>query len=303
LARLTVRRDGRYVGGTTFGSGVATVSEFLLFDLQSAQAIHTQAMGEVVLGAFAGDTGELLTWDRKALQLWDSDRLGDAAAKPLASVPTGDLMTMGLAISPDGQWFALSVGNEVRLWSRREPAAPPLVLAGHTGTVTTMSFSTDSQYVATGSTDRSVRVWVLADPREARAVLDGHSGALSALAIADDGRHLLAGATDGSIGVWRLDVAAQRPEDRAERIVTLRRHGEVVNSLAFGHDGRSIVSTSDDGTARVGPCEACFMTPAQLRAAAVRLTMLPRQDRDEIERSMVAPEGALQRMMKRVGLR
>jgi WD40 repeat protein len=303
LARLTVRRDGRYVGGTTFTSGVAKDNEFLLFDLRSAQAIDTQAMGEVVLGAFAGDTGELLTWDRKALQLWDSDRLGDAAAKPLASVPTGDLVPMGLAISPDGQRFALSVGNDVRLWSRREPAAPPLVLAGHTGTVTAMGFSADNLHLVTGGADRSVRVWALADTREARAVLVGHSAALSALAIAADGRHLLTGATDGSIGVWRFNEAAQRPEDRAERLATLRRHGEVVNSLAFGNDGRSIVSTSDDGTARVGPCEACFMTPAQLREAAVRLAVLPRQDRDELERSMAAPEGALQRTLKRLGLR
>jgi hypothetical protein len=45
------------------------------------------------------------------------------------------------------------------------------------------------------------------------------------------------------------------------------------------------------------------MTPAQLREAAARLAVLPRQDREELERSMAAPEGALERWLKRLGLR
>ena len=87
-----------------------------------------------------------------------------------------------------------------RLWdlSAKDPAANPVVLRGHEGSVSAVAISPDNRWLVTGSDDKTARLWDLSakDPAANPVVLRGHEGAVSAVAISPDNRWLVTGSED-----------------------------------------------------------------------------------------------------------
>lgn len=66
-----------------------------------------------------------------------------------------------------------------------------------------MSFSPDSQLLATGGNDEEVHVWRLADGARLQR-LRGHTKGITSLAFSPDGRTLASGAYDDTMRFWRV---------------------------------------------------------------------------------------------------
>ena len=70
-----------------------------------------------------------------------------------------------------------------RLWDLKaaDPAAQPVVLKGHEGSVIAVAFSPDNRWVVTGSEDSTARLWDLkaADPAAQPVVLKGHESSVN----------------------------------------------------------------------------------------------------------------------------
>ena len=65
----------------------------------------------------------------------------------------------GLAISPFDFYFASSSEDtSARLWCPERPKALR-IFAGHLGAVNCLNFHPNSNYLVTGSDDRTVRLW------------------------------------------------------------------------------------------------------------------------------------------------
>ncbi|KAF9537144.1 hypothetical protein EC957_008777, partial [Mortierella hygrophila] len=109
-----------------------------------------------------------------------------------------------LAVSPDGLRIA-SVGTDNRVVTVWDIAAAQadVVLSGHTQQVTTMAFSADSHWIATGSKDKTVQLW---DARSGilDRVLEGHTQTVACLAFSPNSHEILSGSRDGTIRAWDL---------------------------------------------------------------------------------------------------
>ncbi|HNT76273.1 MAG TPA: trypsin-like peptidase domain-containing protein [Anaerolineae bacterium] len=114
----------------------------------------------------------------------------------------------------------------------------------HDDSVSTVAFSPDGQWIASGSADGTARVWEAATGREVARVIHGEY--VSAVAFSPDGRWVVSGSWDDTARVW---------EAATGREIARVTHGDDVKSVTFSPNGRWVVSGGSDGTARVWEAE------------------------------------------------
>ncbi len=115
---------------------------------------------------------------------------------------------------------------------------------GHTNRVTTVAWSPDGKYIASGSLDQTVQVWS-ADPADhvRPVVYHGHSAGVLAVAWSPDSKRIVSGSLDTTAQVWDATNGAQ--------VALYRGHTGMVNAVAWSPDGASIATGSADNTVRV----------------------------------------------------
>jgi eukaryotic-like serine/threonine-protein kinase len=115
-------------------------------------------------------------------------------------------------------------------------------LYGHTGSVSSVSFSPDGTRMLTGSQDQTAKVW---DAQTGTHLLDvkGHVGAVTSVSFSPDGTRILTGSQDRTAKVWDARSGTA--------LLELRGHTGQVTSVAFNQDGGRIVTGSGHWTAKV----------------------------------------------------
>ena len=108
-------------------------------------------------------------------------------------------------------------------------------LEGHTGSVESVSFSPDSQTIASGGSDDIVRLWDV-DTRTEIGTLQGHTGYVSSVSFSPDGKTIASGSHDNTVRLW--DVA------------TLTEIGVLAGHTSWGQ--KCIVQSGWSGTCKWG---------------------------------------------------
>lgn len=143
-----------------------------------------------------------------------------------------------VAYSPDGALVAAAGGgsNDITLLSGdgRSTGA----LSGHTGTITSVTFSHDGTWLASGSYDCTVRVWDLGTREQVGEPLEGHTGLVSAVAFSPSDNNQIASVSSDTLRLWNLSATGPI----AGRVLGSTGSG----SLAFTPDCASVVTASDD---------------------------------------------------------
>ena len=289
--------DGHWLAS---GSGDSTAR---LWDLQQDPAVEPQVLhggdGWVWSVAFSPegrwlasglDDGTARVWDLAAWQV------GNVGAQPQALLPGHAGPVRSAAWSPDGQWLATgSVDHIARVWAASalphtdpqtgDPAGAVLVLSGHDATVTSVAFSPDGRWLATGSDDRTARLWDLStlsalgqsggpEPGQPAGdlgiepyVLDGHEDRVTSVAWSPDGRWLATGSWDQTIRLWdvgSLPDSGVQNEGSATGPRVLHGHEDRVTSIAWSPDGRWLASGGGgwDVTARLWDLSA-LLAPSE----------------------------------------
>lgn len=83
-----------------------------------------------------------------------------------------------------------------------------LLQQGHELAVISVATSPDSNYVATGSRDKSAKLWQLSTGREVRSFL-GHDFSVTALEFTRDGKMLLTGSNDKTVKLWDVSTGEE----------------------------------------------------------------------------------------------
>jgi WD40 repeat protein len=156
-------------------------------------------------------------------------------AGTMRSIPfKGTRYWPALAFSPNSRTLAFTKGNSVMLYCLKKKAVR-VEFHGHVDLATVLAFSPDSNFLISGSKDKSIRLW---DMRSGVScgVLEGHTDWVIALAVSHDGQQLASGSKDQTVRIWNRSTAAACD--------ILRGHSGSVTAVAFSPDGNHLASAS-----------------------------------------------------------
>ena len=130
------------------------------------------------------------------------------------------------------------------------------ILTNHSWPVFAVTFSPDSQILATGRDDKTIKLWDTNTGEEIRT-LSGHSWSIVTIAFSEmddpifkekgigkkQAQILVSGSWDKTIKVWRVSTG--------EEIVTLTEHSDSVTSIAISPYGKILATASKDKTIKL----------------------------------------------------
>jgi WD40 repeat protein len=144
-----------------------------------------------------------------------------------------------LTFSPDGRLLAGFGGwgffkTSLRLWDASDGSELSLV-GDPPGTVQSLAFSADAQFLASAGDSRLVTVWDTTR-LAARHTLDDFPDRVTALAFHPDGRHLAVACQDQTLAVWdvKSGAAAAKPTSSG-----------TCRQLAYSGDGQLLAGAAD----------------------------------------------------------
>ena len=105
----------------------------------------------------------------------------------------------------------------------------------HSSGVMSVSFSPDSQMLASASTDSTVKLWRVDGTLV--QTLKGHFTGVTSVSFSPDGQTLASASYDGTVKLWHVDGTL---------LQTLKGHSDLVRSVSFSPDGQTLASASYD---------------------------------------------------------
>ncbi|CAJ1066353.1 protein Atg16l2 [Xyrichtys novacula] len=128
--------------------------------------------------------------------------------------------------------------------SARVPARARQVLEAHEQGINAVRFSSSSDLLATGGTDRVIKLWeVRAGGLTHRVTLDGSTEGITCIDFDPGGSRILASSYDKSALLWRLDDSVPK--------LTLTGHSRKVTAARFSTLPHQVVTGSADRTIRL----------------------------------------------------
>ena len=115
---------------------------------------------------------------------------------------------------------------------------------GHTMRVTSVAWSPNGTFIASGSLDKTVQVWPASSSNHASPIVyRGHSAGVRTVDWSPNSQHIVSGAEDTTVQIWDAMTGQQA--------LICRGHTGAVTTVAWSPDGRYVASGAIDGTVRL----------------------------------------------------
>ncbi|MEM3341679.1 MAG: protein kinase [Thermoplasmata archaeon] len=146
-----------------------------------------------------------------------------------------------VACSYDSRYIAAG-GTNIRVFNLTT-FEEVYLLTGHTDEVTSLSWSSDNERLASASLDSTIRIWNMSTGRVERQ-FSIQNVRIYSLAWHPDGRFLASGSSDNTIRIWDVE------SETLVSIIELA-HTNTVSALAWYTNGSLLVSGSLDGGIKI----------------------------------------------------
>lgn len=117
-----------------------------------------------------------------------------------------------------------------------------VIQKGHELAVIAVAISPDSNYVATGSRDKTAKLWELKTGREIRSFL-GHEGSVNGLQFSSDGKLLITSSGDKTARIWEVSTG--------QEIFKTNQEEKVITDVALSSNNHFFVIAGYPDSARV----------------------------------------------------
>jgi WD40 repeat protein len=166
--------------------------------------------------------------------------------KPLKTLDVHNGEVCSIDFSPNGEYMAWVGGKKkveirkvvgnMKNFERKE---------GHSDWVTSVSFSSDNRYLASGSYDKIVKIWSVENGK-CLMTLQKHSSVVTCVNFSFDGKYLVSGSRDKTVNIWRTKGMVEQ----WEHLQTLAKHDGWVLGISFSKDNH-LASVGDDNTVKI----------------------------------------------------
>ena len=216
------------------GKTIASASEdktVKIWNIESGKLLHT------LTGHTSGVTSVSFS-HRSSQKIASGGRDGSVRIWNLDNqLPTLEGKT--LSFSPDNSTIATADNKTIKLWTRNLKLLKSFP-AYHDGSINKISFSHDSQKIASASADKTIKLWNLNG--KLLKILKGHKQSVTSISFSPDDKIIVSGSNDRTVKLWNYDGTLRK---------TLREHDKEVTSIAFSADGKIIASGSNDRTVKL----------------------------------------------------
>jgi WD40 repeat protein len=173
---------------------------------------------------------------------WSGLRFRDLTNDSLLHTVKLNDTALDLTYSPDGAYVFVAGHDAVVTILDATTGLVVRELVGHGSYVTSVAVTSESMFVASGSTDNTIRIWDVATGDHVRTI-PGHSLYAWAVRVDPERQFVTSVSWDDTLRTFRFDTGEVVREIAAE-------HGRI-NDMAMTPDGRYVLTAGNDGVIRV----------------------------------------------------
>ncbi|HLH52847.1 MAG TPA: serine/threonine-protein kinase [Verrucomicrobiae bacterium] len=255
----------------------------------------TVLTGMLYVVAFTPDSRHLLTaTPGKIGYLWD---LKEMTSQRLPGYAGNIEDVYCVDLSPDGHLMALGLGDGTVELLDHESGKRVAPLQGHSGPVRTLRFSSDSNTLVSGGSDRCVRLWDVKRLKLISAPEEQHKGTICAAAISHDGKRVASACGYGTIKLWD-------PANFTNSLITIVCHQSAIKTLDFSYDGATLASGGEDRVVKLWNLKSLEGKSSQREVASIPVSdkvRLVRFSPDDNTLAIITDDGVL-RVLRAHGL-
>lgn len=188
--------------------------------------------------ASGDDQGVVTLWDMtERSSIFKLTGQNNKAINSVAFSPNNEILAAGSCAEVKDEGEGCQKG-EVRLWQVADGQEVGQ-LTGHSSTASSVAFSPDGKWFASGGEDGTIILWEVGNNWTATIQINGHEGAVTQLTFSADSTKLASSSFDNTIAQWEVP-------DGKRSGPTLKDHKRGVTSVAWLEEG-FLASGSLDG--------------------------------------------------------